>query len=135
MALNYRSIERWLSSASPEQPPIAGLTGICRVALEALEDRSPRPSRVWNRIPKPVREKIKDLALKVSDLLLRESAVLFTDTEKYFVPEASAYRILKSQDLITSPTYVVVSAAVGSTCRPSLMITAGTSSHGSSVRR
>ena len=78
---------------------------------EALEDRSPRPSRVWNRIPQPVREKIKDLALKESDLSPRELAVQFTDTEKYFVSEASVYRILKSYDLITSPAYVVLSAA------------------------
>ena len=35
---------------------------------EALEDRRPTPSRVWNRIPTPVREKIKDLALKESEL-------------------------------------------------------------------
>jgi transposase InsO family protein len=78
---------------------------------EALEDRSPRPSRVWNRIPEPVREKIKDLALKESELSPRELAVQFTDTEKYFVSEASVYHILKSYDLITSPTYVVMSAA------------------------
>ncbi|MGR3609103.1 MAG: IS3 family transposase [Sulfitobacter sp.] len=78
---------------------------------EALEDRSPRPSRVWNRIPEPVREKVKDLALQESDLSPRELAVQFTDTEKYFVSEASVYRILKSYDLITSPAYVVVSAA------------------------
>lgn len=77
----------------------------------ALEDRSPKPSRVWNRIPTPVREKIKDLALKESDLSPRELAVQFTDTEKYFVSEASVYRILKSYDLITSPAYVVLSAA------------------------
>ena len=30
---------------------------------EGLKDRSPTPSRVWNRIPEPVREMIKDLAL------------------------------------------------------------------------
>ncbi len=78
---------------------------------EALEDRSPRPSRVWNRIPESVREKIKNLALKESDLSPRELAVQFTDTEKYFVSEASVYRILKSYDLITSPAYVVLSAA------------------------
>ncbi len=78
---------------------------------EALEDRSPRPSRIWNRIPQPMREKIKDLALKESDLSPRELAVRFTDTEKYFVSEASVYRILKSYDLITSPAYVVLSAA------------------------
>ncbi len=78
---------------------------------EALEDRSPKPSRVWNRIPEPVRERIKDLALKECDLSPRELAVQFTDTEKYFVSEASVYRILKSYDLITSPAYVVLSAA------------------------
>ncbi|SDZ39739.1 putative transposase, partial [Jannaschia faecimaris] len=74
---------------------------------EALEDQIPKPSRVWNRIPEPVREKVKDLALKESDLSPRELAVCFTGTEKYFVSEASAYRILKSYDLITSPAYVV----------------------------
>ena len=78
---------------------------------EALEDRSPRPSRVWNRIPGPVHEKIKNLALQESELSPRELAVRFTDTEKYFVSEASVYRILKSYDLITSPAYVVLSAA------------------------
>ena len=78
---------------------------------EALEDRSPRPSRIWNRISEPIREKIKDLALKESDLSPRELAVRFTDTEKYFVSEASVYRILKSYNLITSPAYVVLSAA------------------------
>jgi transposase InsO family protein len=78
---------------------------------EALEDRRPKPSRVWNRIPEPIREAIKDLALKESDLSPRELAVQFTDTEKYFVSEASVYRILKSYDLITSPAYVVLSAA------------------------
>ena len=78
---------------------------------EALEDRSPKPSRVWNRIPEPVREKIKDLALKESELSPRELAVRFTDMEKYFVSESSVYRVLRSYDLITSPAYVVLSAA------------------------
>ena len=32
---------------------------------EALEDQSPRPSRVWNRIPDDVRQRIVDLALDV----------------------------------------------------------------------
>lgn len=39
---------------------------------EALEDRSPSPSRVWNRVPEPVREKIKNLALKESDRFCRK---------------------------------------------------------------
>ena len=31
--------------------------------VEALEDRSPRPGRVWNRIPEDVRDRIVELAL------------------------------------------------------------------------
>ena len=79
--------------------------------LEALVDRSPRPRKVWNRIPDEVREKVKDLALDEPDLSPRELAVRFTDTEKYFVSEASAYRILKAHDLITSPAFIVMKAA------------------------
>ncbi len=78
---------------------------------EALEDQSPRPSRVWNRIPDDVRERIVDLALDVPELSPRELAVRFTDTEKYFVSEASVYRLLKSLDLITSPAFIVIKAA------------------------
>ena len=78
---------------------------------EALEDQSPRPSRVWNRIPDDVRRRIVDLALDVPELSPRELAVRFTDTEKYFVSEASVYRLLKSLDLITSPAFIVIKAA------------------------
>jgi len=35
---------------------------------EALEDRSPKPSRVWNRIPQPMREKITNLALREGEV-------------------------------------------------------------------
>ena len=34
-----------------------------------------------------------------------------TDERKYFVSEASVYRLLKAHDLITSPAYVVIKAA------------------------
>ena len=78
---------------------------------EALDDRSPRPDRVWNRIPDNVREKIKNLALEESALSPRELAVRFTDTESYFVSEASVYRLLKALDLIASPAFIVVKAA------------------------
>jgi RNA-directed DNA polymerase len=37
--------------------------------------------------------------------------VRFTDEQKYFVSEASVYRLLKAHDLITSPAYVVIKAA------------------------
>jgi len=67
---------------------------------EALDDRSPRPDRVWNRIPDGVRERIKTLALEAPALSARELAVRFTDTESYFVSEASVYRLLKALSLI-----------------------------------
>jgi transposase InsO family protein len=78
---------------------------------EALDDRSPRPDRVWNRIPDEVRERIRMLALDEPALSPRELAVRFTDTESYFVSEASVYRLLKSLALIASPAYIVVKAA------------------------
>ena len=40
----------------------------------------------------------------------RELAVRFTDAERYFVSEASVYRLLKAHDLITSPAFIVMKA-------------------------
>src|SRR4029453_16026170 len=79
--------------------------------LEGLKDRHPRPDRVWNRIPDQVRLRIVNLALEEPTLSPRELAVRFTDTEKYFVSEASVYRLLKAHDLITSPAFIIMKAA------------------------
>src|SRR6185295_346853 len=78
---------------------------------EALDDRHPKPDRVWNRIPDDVRERIIRLALDEPALSPRELAVRFTDTEGYFVSEASVYRLLKAHDLIASPAFIVMKAA------------------------
>jgi transposase InsO family protein len=78
---------------------------------DALDDRAPKPDRVWNRIPDDVRERIVNLALDESALSPRELAVRFTDTEGYFVSEASVYRLLKARDLIASPAFIVMKAA------------------------
>ena len=78
---------------------------------EALEDQQPKPDRVWNRIPDDVRERIIRLALDEPALSPRELAVRFTDTEGYFVSEASVYRLLKAHDLIASPAFIVMKAA------------------------
>jgi len=75
-----------------------------------------------------VRDQIVDLALNEPNLSPRELAVRFTDTRKYFVSEASVYRLLKSYDLITSPAYVVVKAADefrDKTIRPNQMLLSG----------
>ena len=66
-----------------------------------LQDQSPRPKHVWNRIPDAVRRKVVKLALKETELSPRELAVTFTDRESYFVSEASTYRILKAHDLVS----------------------------------
>ena len=79
--------------------------------LEALEDKPSRPSRVWNRIPDKVRDEIIQLALDEPELSPRELAARFVDTKRYFVSEASVYRLLKAHDLITSPAFIVVKAA------------------------
>jgi putative transposase len=78
---------------------------------EALADRPSRPDRVWNRIPDPTRDQIVELALAEPELSPRELAVRFTDQQRYFVSEASVYRLLKAHDLIASPAFIVVKAA------------------------
>jgi hypothetical protein len=61
----------------------------------SLEDRSPKPERVCNRVPDNVRGEIVQLALDEPELSPRELAARFTDTKSYFVSEASVYRMLK----------------------------------------
>jgi len=62
-------------------------------------------------IPDDIRRKVVKLALKETELSPRELAVTFTDTKKYFISEASVYRVLKAHDLITSPAFIVIKAA------------------------
>ena len=76
-----------------------------------LHDQAPKPAHVWNRIPDKIRRKIVALAFKETELSPRELAVMFTDTEQYFVSESSVYRVLKAHDLITSPAFIVMKAA------------------------
>lgn len=65
---------------------------------------------MWNRVPDDVRGRIIEMALDDADLSPRELAAKFTNTESYFVLEASVYRLLKAYDLITSPAYIVIKA-------------------------
>jgi len=82
-----------------------------RFGEQRLEDRRSGPSRSWNRIPDDVRDRLIKLALEEPTLSPRELAVHFTDRERYFVSEASAYRLLRAHGLIASPAYIVVKAA------------------------
>jgi len=76
-----------------------------------LQDQSPKPKHVWNRVPDEVKRKVVDLALQETELSPRELAVTFTDQERYFVSESTVYRVLKAHDLITSPAFIVLKAA------------------------
>ena len=78
---------------------------------EALEDRPSAPGRVWNRLPDDIQDQIIELALEQTEFSPRELAVRFTDEKRYFVSEATVYRLLKAHDLVTSPAYVVIRAA------------------------
>ena len=78
---------------------------------ETLEDRKPRPGQVWNKLPDKVREAVIELALAEPARSPRELAILFTERHRYFVSEATVYRLLKAHDLITSPAFIVLKAA------------------------
>lgn len=71
-------------------------------SVEGLDDRHSAPSRVWNRIPDDIRDRNINMARDQTDLSPRELAVRFTDTESYFVSEASVYRLLKTHDHLAS---------------------------------
>ena len=103
----------------------------------------------WNRIPDDERERVVEVALAKPDLSARDLAFYITDNEGYFISESSVYRILRADDLVTSPAYIVISAAdectncgrpilrtlrssagAGTTCRRCWTTSAGTSSAG-----
>jgi len=79
--------------------------------IDGLEDRKPTPTVAWNQIPLDHRDAIIELALDKPELSPRELAVRYTDQQAYFVSESTVYRLLKAQDLITSPAYILMQAS------------------------
>ena len=78
---------------------------------EALTDKHPGPNRAWNQLPESRQTAVVDLALSEPELSPRELAVKYTDEQAYFVSESTVYRLLKAQDLITSPAYILMQAS------------------------
>ncbi len=78
---------------------------------EGLEPVRPRKRTRWNEIPKARREQIVEAALREPELSPRELALRITDRDGYFVSESSVYRVLRAHDLITSPAFMVMTAA------------------------
>ncbi len=78
---------------------------------DGLHNHSRASRQHWNRIPDSVRDLVVDVALDQPELTPRELAWHLTDTHEYFISESSVYRILKAHDLVTSPQFMVMSAA------------------------
>jgi putative transposase len=82
-----------------------------RDGLEGLENHSRASRQHWNKIPESVRDQVVEIALDQTEMTPRELAWYITDTRDYFISESTVYRILKALDLITSPQFMVMSAA------------------------
>jgi len=76
-----------------------------------LTAKPPAARRYWNRIPPPMRQQVVAAALADPERSPRELAWQLTDRTGHFLSESSVYRILKAHDLITSPAFVVLTAA------------------------
>jgi len=77
---------------------------------DALASKPPHRRRFWNAIPPYVKKKVVETALEHLDKSPRQLAWFLTDNQGYYLSESSVYRILKANDLITSPNYTVISA-------------------------
>jgi transposase InsO family protein len=78
---------------------------------EGLGNKKRNIQTYWNVIPADIKKDIVDFSLEFPDLTPREIAIKYTDSKGYFISESSVYRILKKNDLITSPAYVVMEAS------------------------
>jgi hypothetical protein len=105
--MRYPAAEKLEIIQLVEQSPLPVRHTLAKLGIA----RATRPDRVWSRIPNGVRDNLIQLALDEPALSPRALAVRFTDTETYFVSEASVYRLLKARDLIASPAFIVIKAA------------------------
>jgi putative transposase len=77
---------------------------------DALASKPPQRRQFWNAIPPDVKQKVVETALEHLDKSPRQLAWYLTDTQGHYISESSVYRILKANDLVTSPNYTVLSA-------------------------
>ena len=78
--------------------------------IAGLEDRKPTPTVAWNQILQDHRDAIIELALDKPEFSPLELAVRYTDRQAFFVSESTVYRLLKTQDPITSPASILMKA-------------------------
>jgi len=77
---------------------------------DALAPKKSQQRCFWNAIPPDVKQRVVETALEHLDKSPRQLAWYLTDTQGYYISESSVYRILKANDLITSPNYTVLRA-------------------------
>jgi transposase InsO family protein len=78
---------------------------------EGLKPRVSKRKSFWNKIPEKERQRVIETSLELPELSPRELAFHITDNQGWFISESSLYRILKERGLITSPAWIVMSAA------------------------
>lgn len=78
--------------------------------FEGLVIRYRPPKQFWNQVPPWEKQRVVETALEHPEKSPRELAWTITDTRGYYISESTVYRILKANDLVTSPVYTVLSA-------------------------
>lgn len=78
---------------------------------DGLARKRSNRSGSWNRINEADRDKVVEISLEKPELSSRELAWHITDNYKYYISESSVYRILKSNGLITSTSFRIMSAS------------------------
>jgi len=78
--------------------------------FDALANRYRPPKQFWNAIPPLEKQRVVETALEHPEKSPRELAWYITDNLEYYISESTVYRILKANDLVTSPVYTVVTA-------------------------
>jgi transposase InsO family protein len=80
------------------------------LGYDGLAARASSRRRFWNAIPPWERQKVVEIALEHTEKTPRELAWQITDQRGYFISESTVYRILKANDLIASPSFMVLTA-------------------------
>jgi transposase InsO family protein len=106
-----QSISRTLQGLGIRRSTFYGWYGrYVESGLDGLADNYPVHKQFWNAIPPWEKKNVVETALEHAEMSPRQLAWHITDTCGYFISESSVYRILKVNDLITSPAYMVLKA-------------------------
>jgi putative transposase len=77
---------------------------------DGLAENYQTHKQFWNAIQPWEKKNVVEMALEKPEMSPRQLAWHITDVCGYFISESSVYRILKANDLVTSPAYIVLKA-------------------------